>query len=148
MVESNIELPGDGKCAFCAYLRGERPYTILKRDEMTATLVTREQRGKPHLLVIPISHRSTILDLKDDEAKALIIAVQDAVKMIDKAYARPGVAVWQNNGISANQSVSHIHFHVAGTLDEGGTEWGEVEELSVEKTDDIAEFINNGGVAN
>lgn len=138
MTESSIELPDDGKCAFCAYLRGERPYTILRRDEMTATLVTREQRGKPHLLVVPISHRSTILDLTDDEAKALIIAVRDAARMIDKAYARPGIAVWQNNGISANQSISHVHFHVAGTLDEGGTEWGEVEELSVDETSAIA----------
>lgn len=138
MAESSIELPDDGRCAFCAYLRGERPYTILKRDEMTATLVTREQRGKPHLLVIPVNHRSTLLELSDDEARALIVAVRDAAKMIDKAYERPGIAVWQNNGISANQSISHIHFHVAGTLDEGGTEWGEVEELPLSATDEIA----------
>lgn len=138
MAEFSIELPDDGRCAFCAYLRGERPYTILKRDEMTATLVTREQRGKPHLLVIPVNHRSTLLELSDDEARALIVAVRDAAKMIDKAYERPGIAVWQNNGISANQSISHIHFHVAGTLDEGGTEWGEVEELPLSATDEIA----------
>jgi histidine triad (HIT) family protein len=141
MTNSSIELPEDGKCAFCAYLHGKRPYTILKRDDMTATLVTREQRGKPHLLVIPISHRSTILDLADEEAQALIIAVRDAARTIDKVFARPGIVVWQNNGISANQSVSHVHFHVAGTLDDGGTEWGEVEELSVTVTDKIAKAL-------
>jgi hypothetical protein len=49
--------------------------------------------------------------------------------------------VWQNNGISANQAVAHVHFHVAGTLEEGGTRWGEVPKLSVAETDAIAERL-------
>lgn len=138
MAPSSIELPDDGACAFCAYLRGERAYTVLRRDELTATLVTREQRGKPHLLVIPVAHRSTILQLSDYEAQALVIAVRDAARLIDRAYGRPGIAVWQNNGRDASQTISHVHFHVAGTLDGGGTAWGDVEELSLAATDEIA----------
>lgn len=138
MSPSRIELPQDGACAFCAYLRGDRAYTVMRRDEMTATLVTREQRGKPHLLVIPFAHRSTLLELSDDEAQALAIAVRDAARLIDRAYERPGIAVWQNNGKDANQTISHVHFHVAGTLDGGGTDWGDVEELSLRATDQIA----------
>jgi histidine triad (HIT) family protein len=70
-----------------------------------------------------------------------MLAVRDAARLIDKAYKRPGIAVWQNNGVDADQTISHLHFHVAGTLDEGGTEWGEVEELSVEQTEAIAERL-------
>jgi histidine triad (HIT) family protein len=135
-------LPESGDCAFCAYLSGRRPYTILCRDASTATLVTREQRGKPHLLVIPIAHRATLLDLKDEEAYALMVAVRDAAKLIDRAYKRPGIAVWQNNGIDADQTIRHLHFHVAGTLDEGGTERGKVIEISVEQTNKIADRLS------
>jgi histidine triad (HIT) family protein len=37
--------------------------------------------------------------------------------------------------------VAHVHFHVAGTLEEGGTRWGEVPKLSVAETDAIAERL-------
>ena len=138
---SSIEMPNEGECAFCAYLQGMRPYTVVSRNELVATLITREQRGVPHLLVIPIHHRETILDLTDEDACALMLGVRIAAKAIDKAYGRPGIAIWQNNGISANQTISHVHFHVAGTLDEGGTKWGKVKELSIVQTDAIAERL-------
>ena len=139
----NIVLPSNDECAFCAYLSGQRPYTILSRTSTVATLVTREQRGEPHLLVIPLRHTPTILDLSDSEAASLAIAVREAARAIDSAYARPGIAVWQNNGVSAGQAISHLHFHVAGTLEAGGTNWGPVPELSVMDTDAIADRLRS-----
>ena len=54
-------------------------------------------------------------------------------------YAQPeGLAVWQNNGVAADQTIPHVHFHVAGTLAGGGTERGRVDEISVAETDVIA----------
>lgn len=139
MSDSKLVLPDNGKaCAFCDYLCGNRPYTILRRDRLTAILVTREQRGIPHLLVIPTAHRPTILELHLEDAQALMLAVRDAARLINQAYERPGIAVWQNNGVAADQTINHLHFHIAGTLDQGGTERGEVEELSLEETEEIA----------
>lgn len=137
----SIKLPDDGTCAFCAYLNGSRPYTILTRDGRTATLVTREQRGIAHLLVIPVRHVETILELEDEESGALMIAVREAARVIDQAEERPGIAVWQNNGVPAGQSISHVHFHVAGTLPGGRTEWGDVPELSLSETEALAERL-------
>ena len=139
--ESNIELPDNDRCAFCAFLRGERPYTILCRTAGTATFVTREQRGLPHLLVLPVRHVATILELTDLEASSVAIAVRDAAILIDRAYSKPGIAVWQNNGVPAGQAINHLHFHVAGTLEGGGTEFGSVEEISVAQTDEIAKKL-------
>jgi histidine triad (HIT) family protein len=138
MSSPNIELPDDGTCAFCAYLAGERPYTILSRGDLTATLVTREQRGVAHMLVMPIRHVPTILDLTDTEATAIMRDVRIAAGLIDRAEGRPGISIWQNNGVPANQAIGHVHFHVAGTLTGGGTDWGPVPELSVAETDRIA----------
>lgn len=141
MAASGLVLPDSGVCVFCDYLNGKRPYTILCRSKWTATLVTREQRGKPHLLVIPITHRPTLIDLQDGEAQVLMLAVRDAARLIDQAYKRPAIAVWQNNGVDADQTICHLHFHVAGTLDQGGTQWGEVKEISLEQTEAIAERL-------
>lgn len=137
----SIELPEEGKCAFCDYLSGARPYTILSGTDQIATLVTREQRGVSHLLVIPVRHVETILDLTDEEAGALMIGVREAAQMIDRAEKRPGIAVWQNNGVPAGQAIAHVHVHVAGTLPNGSTERGKVPELSVAETDAIAKRL-------
>jgi histidine triad (HIT) family protein len=139
---NSLELPDNVTCAFCAYLRGLKPYTISRRNDQIAVLVTREQRGKPHLLILPVHHRETILDLNNEEAAALMIGIRQAARAINEAYQRPGIAVWQNNGIPANQTISHVHFHVAGTLDRGGTEWGDVEELSLEETNSISDQLS------
>lgn len=141
MSQTSIQLPETRPCAFCSYLEGARPYTIIARDSSTAVLVTREQRGTPHLLVIPTAHRETILDLTDSDCSALMIAVRNAAAAIDAAYERPGIAIWQNNGEPAAQTIRHVHFHVAGVLDQGGTEWGPVDELSLHQTDRIGRRI-------
>lgn len=143
MTNSAIKIPEEDRCSFCDYLGGVRPFSFVSRGDLVATMVTREQRGVPHLLVIPIAHRETVLDVTDAEATALIIAVREAARAIDVAYRRPGISVWQNNGTSASQTIPHVHFHVAGTLDSGDTNWGEVEELPISETDYIAGRIRS-----
>lgn len=137
-MNTSLEVPEVEPCPFCDYLAGIRPFTILARSAQVATLVTREQRGVGHLLVIPVRHRPTLLDLTSNEASAIMIAVISAARAITTAYSAEGVAVWQNNGIPAHQTIPHVHFHVAGTLPNGGTEWNDVPESSVHETDAIA----------
>tara|TARA_Y100001001_G_C7964315_1_gene293628 strand:+ start:818 stop:1273 length:456 start_codon:yes stop_codon:yes gene_type:complete len=134
----SIQLPINESCAFCAYLSGERPFSIVYKGNVVSILVTREQRGCPHILVIPNRHVETILDVTDEEAEKLAIAVRDTAKAIESEFKPQGITVWQNNGVPSSQSIAHVHFHVAGTLKTGGTEWGDVPELSLLETDRIA----------
>ena len=134
-------LPPSSPCAFCDYLAGVRPYTILDHNDVTATLVTHEQRGRGHVLVIPVRHRETVLDLTSPEQSAVMTDVVRASRAILGAFDPDGIAVWQNNGIPANQSVPHVHVHVAGTLSQGGTQRGDVDRLSITETDAIADRL-------
>lgn len=133
MSNSALQIPKADSCAFCSYLVGARPYSILWTEPQVAVLVTQEQRGIGHLLVLPTRHVVTLLDLADSEAEDLMLAVRDAAATIDRTYQRPGIAVWQNNGTSAHQAIPHLHFHVAGTLPEGGTNFGAAAEVSLDK---------------
>ena len=132
-----LDLPSDA-CSFCDYLGGRRPYTILERTELTALLVTYEQRGLGHVLAVPVEHRVTLLDLEPVEADAIMDATVRASRAIAAAYDPAGIAVWQNNGRPAHQSVPHVHVHVAGTVPGGGTMWGDVPRSELDETEAIA----------
>jgi histidine triad (HIT) family protein len=133
-----LELPPDDPCWFCLYLTGIVPYTILERDDVTATLVTFEQRGRGHVVVMPVRHAAAIVDLTPNEQWAVMDGVVRASQAIVGAFDPAGIAVWQNNGIPAHQTVPHVHVHVAGTLAAGGTQWGPVPRLPTSRTDELA----------
>lgn len=138
---SSLDIPEQEPCAFCDYLSGVRPFTVLYRNDLIAVLVTREQRGIGHLLVLPVRHYPTLLESEPPERHAMMDTLAWAAAAIDAAFERPGIAVWQNNGTAAHQAIPHLHFHIAGTLTGGGTEFGDVPELTVEQTDQIAAQI-------
>jgi histidine triad (HIT) family protein len=73
-----------------------------------------------HVLVVPkrLGARN-ILDLKPDELRDLMVAVQKAGIAQRKGLGATGFRVSQNNGISANQSVYHAHFHVVPFFGDG-----------------------------
>lgn len=145
MSDTSIEVPAPEPCAFCDYLAGRRPYTVLCRRDLVSALITREQRGIGHVLVVPNRHYPTLLEASASELHALIDLVAVVSRAIDETFERPGIAVWQNNGLSAHQMIPHLHFHVAGTLPGGGTEFGKVPEISIRETDAIARKLRATG---
>jgi histidine triad (HIT) family protein len=66
-----------------------------------------------HVLVVPkrLGARN-LLDLKPDEMRDLLVAVQKAATAQKKGLGATGFRVSQNNGLSASQTVYHAHFHV------------------------------------
>jgi histidine triad (HIT) family protein len=138
-----IQVPDPGAlgCAFCAYLTGERESAIVVRSARVAVFVTQEPRGQPHLLVAPVRHCETILQLDDEEAAEIMVATREVARAIDAEFCRPGIAVWQNNGVPADQAINHLHVHIAGTIDEGGTDRGEVRERPLAEAQGTADRL-------
>jgi histidine triad (HIT) family protein len=138
---SSLVMHPTDRCVFCHFMTGSSQYTVLDSDEMTVTFVTREQRGVGHVLVIPRAHRETVIDLEPAEGAAVMATVITVSRAILDAFQCKGLAVWQNNGSAAHQRVPHVHFHVAGTLPGGGTNFDKVPFLPIEATEEIADQI-------
>src|SRR3954470_13122871 len=66
-----------------------------------------------HVLVVPkrLGARN-LLDLKPDEMRDLLVAVQEAAIAQKNGLGATGFRVQQNNGLSSSQTVYHAHFHV------------------------------------
>jgi len=73
-----------------------------------------------HVLVVPkrLGARN-LLDLKPEEFRDLLAAVQKAATAQKKGLGATGFRVSQNNGLSANQTVYHTHFHVVPYFGDG-----------------------------
>jgi histidine triad (HIT) family protein len=73
-----------------------------------------------HVLVVPkrLGARN-VLDLKPDELRDLMLAVQKAGIAQRKGLGATGFRVSQNNGLSASQTVYHAHFHVVPFFGDG-----------------------------
>ena len=66
-----------------------------------------------HVLVVPKRMGArNLLDLKPDEMRDIMVAVQKAAIAHKKGLGATGFRVQSNNGLSSSQTVYHSHFHV------------------------------------
>ena len=99
-------------CIFCKIIKGEIPCYKIYEDEYTLAFLDIAKDVDGHTLVIPKKHVNNILDA-DTET---INHVMNTVKLISKHYVEKcgysGVNILNNNGESAEQAISHLHFHI------------------------------------
>jgi histidine triad (HIT) family protein len=93
-----------------------------------------------HVMVVPKRMGArNLLDLKPDELRDLLVAVQKAATAQKKGLGATGFKLTQNNGISSGQTVYHAHFHVIPSF--GGQPQGTPaprRKLSPEEYDSVA----------
>jgi histidine triad (HIT) family protein len=105
----------DPENALAHLARGEDiGVTKIFEDDHVIVFMPRDPVLAPgHVLVIPkrLGARN-LLDLKPDEMRELLVAVQKAAIAQKKGLGATGFKVIQNNGLSSSQTVYHAHFHV------------------------------------
>jgi ATP adenylyltransferase len=86
---------------------------VLERTETTITVMNLFPYGSGHLMVAPVRHVASFLDLADDETTALARAQTRALRAVQDAYAPEGANVGANLGRAAGAGVpGHLHVHV------------------------------------
>ena len=99
-------------CIFCKIINKEIPSYKIYEDEYTYAFLDIAKDVDGHTLVIPKKHAVNVLDC-DNETLA---HVMNTVKKIANHYVNDcgfeGVNILNASGISAQQSVMHLHFHI------------------------------------
>lgn len=100
------------ECVFCKIIKGELPCYKIYEDEYTLAFLDISKDCYGHTLVIPKKHFENILDC-DEECLSYTMKT---VKKIAKHYVEncgfKGVNILNANGVEAQQSVFHLHFHI------------------------------------
>lgn len=96
--------------AFCAIIAGDAPADIVYRDEHTIAFLDVRPVFKGHVLVCPIEHVDTLLDLPSRLLAPVLAVTQKIARALPAALGAQGSFVANNNVVS--QSVPHLHFHV------------------------------------
>lgn len=115
-----VRLPVRDPCPMCetvarkswTYEGRDCPSAVIAENDLALSFV-RDDRLDGYSYVIPKRHVPLIVDLRDDEASAVMTMVRQLARAITAELRPDGLNVFQNNGLVANQTVPHVHFHVA-----------------------------------
>jgi len=113
--DTGLEGKYDPQNGIAQVVRGEyQGVAIIFQDDHVMVFMPPDEVVAPgHVLVVPkrLGARN-LLDLKPDEMRDLLVAVQKAAIAQKNGLGATGFRVQQNNGLSSSQTVYHAHFHV------------------------------------
>lgn len=97
-------------CLFCEIVAGRLPAHEVWRDEVAVAFLDRRPVFEGHVLVVPVGHVVTLVDLPVTAVGPFFERVQRIAAAVPAALGADGTFVANNNVVS--QSVAHLHVHV------------------------------------
>ena len=94
----------------CGIVAGELDAEVVLRDDEVIAFLDHHPVFKGHVLVSPVRHVDTLLDLPPALMAPLLTAAQRVATALGAALGAQGTFVAVNNVVS--QSVPHLHVHV------------------------------------
>ncbi|MFT3833146.1 MAG: HIT family protein [Micropruina sp.] len=94
----------------CAIIQGRLTAEVVLRTDQVIAFLDHRPVFKGHVLVCPVQHVDTLLDLPDDLVLPLIGTCRRIAAAMGPALGAQGTFVAINNVVS--QSVPHLHVHV------------------------------------
>lgn len=99
-----------GECRFCS-----REYQKT-RNELENELFFANYDNRPvnpgHMKLIPKRHVTSLCELTDQELAAMKTLMIEAKRMIEKEHRSQGYNIGINEGVTAGQTVFHLHIHL------------------------------------
>lgn len=132
-------------CIFCSIINGDIPSYKVYEDDIFLAFLDISQAEIGHTLVVPKKHFENFLEMDDETASKMIILVKEIANKVKNATHASGINILNNNGVSAGQSVNHIHFHIIPRYDNDDLVMKFTEhKLSKEEFIDLQEKIKRG----
>jgi histidine triad (HIT) family protein len=99
-------------CVFCRIVAGELPSERVYDDERTVAFMDINPTTRGHVLVVPRTHSTDLLDIEDDDLAACMRAAQKIAGWQRTRGNADGVNLLQSTGRAASQVIFHFHMHV------------------------------------
>lgn len=94
----------------CQIVRGELETTLVTQTDDLVAFLDHRPVFKGHVLISPVRHVDTLLDLPPELMQPLLTLAQQVASALQSAFGCQGTFVAMNNVVS--QSVPHLHLHV------------------------------------
>ena len=106
----------EADCVFCRLAASGEPSEdnlVVWRGELTYVVMNAFPYASGHVLVLPLRHVGSLVELTEGESAELWWATRRAVATIEAAYEPDGLNMGANLGRSAGAGLpSHVHLHV------------------------------------
>lgn len=108
-------------CLFCKIVAGEIPSTKVYEDERILAFRDIAPQAPAHILVIPKEHIGGVDELNEDNAAVISHIFAKIAEIARQEGLADGYRVVSNVGEHGCQSVRHLHFHILGGKQLGGS---------------------------
>jgi len=114
MIEKVIMINNTGnyRCIFCSIINGTSEGITVYYNNHFLVLMDKYPISNGHTLVIPKKHYDNLLSMPHEEVGKLYSLVSIIAKAVVSAVSADGFNIGQNNGISANQIIPHVHVQI------------------------------------
>jgi len=110
---------GSMSCIFCKIAAGEAPADVVYEDDRVLAFRDLSPQAPVHVLVIPREHVDSADELEDPDVAAALLRGARKVAKLEGLDA--GYRLVTNVRTHGCQSVGHLHFHVLGGAQLGGS---------------------------
>lgn len=101
------------ECLFCSW----KEEKIIMENEMAFARYDEFAVSKGHILIMTKRHVKDFFETTLEERQAIFELIDRAKASIDKKYHPTGYNIGMNCGLSAGQSVMHVHVHLIPRYD-------------------------------
>ena len=99
-------------CIFCKIIAGQIPCMKVYEDDVVLAFLDIGPLVRGHTLVIPREHHATVMETPPDLLAAVNYRMPKIARAVLAATGAKACHVLANNGAEAQQSVSHLHYHI------------------------------------
>lgn len=108
-------------CLFCKIIAGEIPSTKVYEDDKILAFRDINPQAPAHILVIPKEHIGGVDELTEENSAVAAHIFAKIAEIARKEGLTDGYRVVSNVGEHGCQSVRHLHFHILGGKQLGGS---------------------------
>ncbi|MBE6931547.1 MAG: histidine triad nucleotide-binding protein [Clostridia bacterium] len=101
-------------CLFCKIVAGEIPSKKAYEDDQILAFHDIAPIAPVHILIVPKKHINRANELTEADAALVGHIFAVAANLAREYGVADGFRILTNNGESAGQTVSHLHFHLIG----------------------------------